>query len=539
MRAATSRAPAPFLAFVLAFLGMASSGCTPARPPLSCPARGGPEWRQIQSSHFVMKTDVSSAESKAILGAIEVLRGALLVAMGAPADEPMPTVEIVLFQRRDDFLATHGRAVLTGLFWARLMGDVEIDPVIVSFGDLTYRTRSTLMHELTHQILRRRAAAVPWWMSEGLAEYFSTLWVDDLDSGVAVVGAPPLERDFWEQGYRLLETQPRTAKRWLPRKEAPSFDALFQADRSTVTDANTDAYYTAAWKLVHVLSGRANPRLAPRFRAMMSSLMGGASGLDAFNQAYGDVPLPEIAAEYERFLLDHGEYPSRVSFDPPSRVDLLETRMSDAEVHALWARLMVGNPGAVRSAEEEIARGESESPGALPLRQVRASMRIRANRFAGAGADVAALMRSDPRNPRVLLLALLEADDALRREEDPARAEARRVEVLRLADRLASLGTSAAQQSLTASVLGRIGQTDQALGLSKRSIRTDPTCEICLTVRAELLLAAGRLDEAESAAERASELASDGAPAQAVWDVLRRIDQERAKEAPPAADGAP
>ncbi len=539
---------ARWLAWRLAALSIAALGCTPAAsfprseplPQLTCPWGGGPAWTAIGSSHFVLKTDLPAAEGKQIAAVMEILHAALLTAMDAPASDSVAPIEIVLFHHAEDFRAVMGNRQLRGRFYARLPGDVELDPVIVSFGKLTYGTRSTLVHELTHQILRRRTARVPWWLDEGLAGLFSPLWVREPEKGVAVVGSPPLDVDFWDGSDARWDTELPTPKLWLPRGHAPSFDELVNADRLMVeASGRVEAYYAAAWKLVHVLRGHANASYAPRFWTMMSSLMSGTAGQEAFTKAYGDIPITEIAEAYERFLLDHEEHSGTVEFDVPTNLDFAESSLSDADVHALWARLLVQSEGAIRSAAQELEIGEREHPASLPLAYARTSITLRTGSAGSASGDIERLLGSEPGNPRYMLLALLDAESAWRAEKDPAARDQKRERLVKVADALLRKATSPAQQSLTATVLMELGRPDEALELSEKSSKTDPSCGLCFTNRAMLLLSAGSAAKARIAAEKALTLTPDGDSTALVQELLGRIDNELARAIPPTKSPSP
>src|SRR5689334_589400 len=118
------------LALALALATMA--GC--AHAPLVCPARGGGRWIELSSAHFRMRTDVGPGRARATLADFEASYAALssgvLPWRGGPPGAIEPPMEIVLFDRDDDFraLAPDGA---TGWFAPRQNGEVDPAPTIV------------------------------------------------------------------------------------------------------------------------------------------------------------------------------------------------------------------------------------------------------------------------------------------------------------------------------------------------------------------------------------------------------------------------
>ena len=485
----------------------------------------------MKSEHFLLKTDQPVEQSKVILVALEVLHAALLVGMQAESDPPLPPIEVVLFDRHEDFWAISNRPGVGGFTTRQLPGDVEPSPIIVTHGKLSLGTRSRLVHELVHQVLHRRTGHLPWWLDEGLAGYFSTLWVSDPERGAAVVGEPPRDVDFDESAEAWIDPERRTAKLWIPRKEAPALTALFAASRATVSAEKMPAHYAASWKLMHVLAGHRNAKYTPRFWNMLSRLSDGATGQEAFEKAYEGVPMAEISAAYDEMLLDHGESALPLSFFPPADPKIEERGMGDGEVHALWARILSGRPTAERSAEVELFAGEHDDPTSVPFRYARASILLQTEGSATVGEDVYSLLREEPDNPRYLLLTLLEARRVLRAEKDAGRKARKQAEVRKLAEELHAKAQTAAQQSLTGAVFGEIGEMQKAVEMVERSTKTDPACGSCYSIRAQIELAAGLLNGAEESAVRAIRLTPDEASVSALREVLSRVEALRRKHA--------
>ena len=526
------------LEFIIAVLLMpAGLGCMANRPTLTCPNKGGPAWTETRSAHFTVKTDQSEDTGKQIAVDLETGRAALLAAMGAPLDEGATSVEVVALEREEDFLALIGRPGATGAFISRLPYDVEIQPIIVLVGGLSYETRLALQHELTHQILRRRTAQLPWWLDEGLAELYSTLRIDS--DGVAIVAERPVNVGFWEYGNSVTVRGPKVDKLLLSHKRAPGLDELLGADKFSVAALEDPSiYYAAAGKLMHVLRGHANATYAPRFSAMMADLMTGTEGRVAFARAYKGVLMSEIETEYQKMLLDARESPRRLSFQMPADLRPVTLAMTDAEVHAVWARISTVNKGAGTSLEEQLTQGVAESPGALPLLYVRAAMSNQMKQGATAREDIERLLQADPTNPKYLILDLVDSYESWAHARRPAGTPALRDRVSALADKLLLVAESPGQRRSTAIILAALGRLCEALSLSEKSVRRDPSCGPCFEGHAIVLLKNGLPREAKAAIERAIRFLPDGASTARTKAILDNVEEELKRASPPPAEGS-
>src|SRR5712692_3268520 len=91
-------------ALVMAALG----GCahSPFRAPLTCPARGGPPWVELESPHFRMRTDLGLKEARRVLAEFEVVYGLvedLSDFAFPPRRPPVGRIDLAIFERPKDY----------------------------------------------------------------------------------------------------------------------------------------------------------------------------------------------------------------------------------------------------------------------------------------------------------------------------------------------------------------------------------------------------------------------------------------------------
>ena len=261
---------------VLALLALSlvaelSLACAP-RAPLTCPRRGGPAWSELASPHLVLWTDVDPGEARRLLAELEGLFDALAHVMPRPRRAPAAKIEVVVFERREDYAALLWPERGSGGFFTRkLDADFEPQPIMVFYDDPLVGRETVFLHELAHRFLRERFASLPIWLDEGLAQLYSTIRVE---SDRVVVGerrpaayvdfaGPPFwEGAAYEGAHDLRPPLPATAL-------APSVSELRAAgEREFHAPERRARFYAAAWRFTHLLASRP----APRFSSFLDDL---------------------------------------------------------------------------------------------------------------------------------------------------------------------------------------------------------------------------------------------------------------------------
>jgi hypothetical protein len=497
-------------------------GCT-ARPPLTCPERGGPSWSELSSEHFHLETDTDPANARRFVGQMEDLYAALVHVLPRPRGGPSAKLEVVAFNRPEDMarLVGPGRSA-AGFFAGKLDGDFEPHPVLVLSDDARVGQKVVFLHELTHRFLHERFAKIPTWLDEGLAQYTSTL---ELEPHRIVLGRrrPAAYADFTElplgEGVAYASATGFHPAAALGLGAAPSLRRLLDAGPGEFNEPGTRAaFYAAAFRLTHLLATRVPDRLAP----YLDDLTRGASPDDAFRNRFG--PDNAIEAAYVAYLSEDRLATRSIAFEP-RRHEVPEPprAMRDADVHLLWARLRpwAGRAEAIRAdLDEALAR----EPSFAEAHALYAQLLLSQGRESDAVRELDDAIAARPHDPR-LLYARLRARPPRAPVDDRTRA---------LLDRLAEVARSAAELGFLANAYG-VGLEREHLGLvfAERALAADPMCWECEKTRSRIFFGGGRYAEALVAADRALALAPDGAPASGLRserDFLARLrDADRSR----------
>jgi hypothetical protein len=320
------------------------------RPPLTSPAQGGPPWTEYTSAHFDLETDTDPASANAVVANFERMYAALAHAMHVrPGPEDGDRIDLILFERGVDYDEVTGQDRSTNAYFSMPGGRATM---VMSQSLLPEETRTVFLHELAHRFNRRRFPyAPPRWLDEGLAQFYSTMRAEE---DRLVVGDDLPSAAFWRQPGYSMAWHDSTFQILMPAHKAPSLQDLVDSDQLPFSPGSEHedvsrkereqqaAYYTASWKLVHLLMNGPNPDLRARFQAFLSKLGPRARAGEAFRASFGD-DLSSLDAAYRAYLTADGTnrrnipYAAATSGGAPPKVTA--RGMSDDEIHSLWNQL--------------------------------------------------------------------------------------------------------------------------------------------------------------------------------------------------------
>jgi hypothetical protein len=310
-------------------------------------------WCEVRSPHVRVLSDAGLERADHVAERIERLHERLLRTAPALAGETQARDVVFLFRSgatfRDYLPRYQGRPEEdTGLYQPSpgagylLLQDApdpDLDPVA--------------LHEATHAIVHAAIPHVPLWLDEGLAQYFSTLKVDDDD---ARVGEPAPEWLAWLHGHARLPLADLLAM------DATSPDYHEGERRLTV--------YAQSWLLVHMLLTESVAGQA-RFNRYLAALRRGEPSVSAFTDAFGDPT--HLGWQLELYLQRRNLAGMNWSFAMPySRMPVeRHARVAAPDVLAALGSMLRWRPGdGVAAAREHARAALSRDPahaGALAL----------------------------------------------------------------------------------------------------------------------------------------------------------------------------
>jgi hypothetical protein len=452
---------------------LAVAGCANL-PILICPKDGGPEWHELASPHFRLRTDVPLQRARRLIGEYEEIWTWMAPTIDhfAPKGPPPSDTDLVLFAQPRDLKALEGR--FDGIFVSE--GD---RPVIVmsGAGDL-----ELFKHELVHRFLRARMRSIPIWLNEGLADYLSSARLVD---GKVELGAVPQYRQLKAELLRYLPAPDRVVR-------VSSYEFYSFAWKSL--------YYPAAWALIHLLAESSEPKLVAFIRDV-------AEGRDKVEAFLADVGRTESLVDpfraHLKAVAEHPEQAPRRRLPGTSAAELMasleEKTLGEEEVHLLWAWL-------ARDREEEQLDALESHAGDVPsLHYHRALVSAERGYLDTANRELARLSELAKGNvgweQQAIILSISFA------ERDPDKLAALQPRVARLAE-----ATSASVLNKAAWYYALRRQPSLGLPLARRALELNPDNAGILDTLALLLYQSGDVKGALATQQQALMCLGDSWP---------------------------
>ena len=243
------------------------------------------EWHEASSDHFVIYADQTPDQLRKFADRLERYHSALEYIQKTDRPKPSRSNRVNVFIVRDDKqvkkLAGDTKSYIQGFYVPRAGSSIAIVPERVAGSDNGLDPVRILFHEYAHHFLIGSTGFVfPLWLSEGFAEFISTVKFER-DGGMGL-GMPAMHR-----GYELMLAKPVPIERLL--------------DTASYLKSKTKAYdefYGRSWLLYHYLrlSGQRQGELS----AYISALLEGKDETKAASVAFGD--LAALDKELDKYL---------------------------------------------------------------------------------------------------------------------------------------------------------------------------------------------------------------------------------------------
>ena len=304
-------------------------------------------WIRLETDHFTLFSNVNARNTKRISNQVGKLKQALdVISVGMETHSPLPTY-IYVFRNRAafrDFTIGMNRKPerIAGFFVGN--DDGNYVAINASSGE---RPEEVVFHEYVHYWLDNNVPAAPLWLSEGLAEYFSTF---NTRERFAEIGRPMFSHAEWLRGNAMI----------------PIIDML-TADTASADYHEQDrvgTFYAQCWVAVHFLMSDEKNR--DKLGDYFQRLGAGQDALEAFLETWGwtaeqfqkklEAYISEGSYSYYRLTFKHKLEDTDATVTPMDRESVLfvlgdllahnpPIQFESAEEHLLAALAIDGEMG--------------------------------------------------------------------------------------------------------------------------------------------------------------------------------------------------
>lgn len=232
-----------------------------AIPALAAPPV--PPWRLTRSEHFEVYAQAGDQRARAILDWFEKLRAFFQQPGWTAGSTPRSSrVRVIVFASAVEYQPYRVRATADAYYVSS--GDQEF--IVLPGSDA--KSFRIAAHEYAHLVLRAAGSQAPPWLTEGLAEVYSTLHMDD--RGTELGGPIPGRL----QTLRNHDWMPLAGLASLPK------GSIERQERDT-----NDLFYSESWALTGMLA--LSPGYASRFPRFVAAAGEGVPNVDLLTRIYG------------------------------------------------------------------------------------------------------------------------------------------------------------------------------------------------------------------------------------------------------------
>ena len=241
------------------------------------------EWTRVETPNFIVYGETGERRVREVADEFERFRDALArVIPGAGAPAAVPTVVVVFESARsfEPYIPRYnGKPIkLGGYFFAS--DDMNI--VALADGDRENSLR-TIFHEYVHVVTDNLSRGMPIWLSEGIAEYYSTFQVDESGRRALIGRIIPSHLELLNQRRHLSIAE---------------LLAIETSSASYNEGERQSLFYAQSWALVHMLVSGA-PNRASLLAKYGRLVADGTPSLDAWQQVFAK---QNISRELERYV---------------------------------------------------------------------------------------------------------------------------------------------------------------------------------------------------------------------------------------------
>lgn len=474
-----------------------------------------------------MLSDYPQARALEAIRVFERAKVYLNQALAYQAPESSEPLLVLLFQDPQEIRSRSANPMSVCTFMVQTPGALHRRPLILAAGDDTQIMRLHWVHELTHYELFRRFGALPAWLDEGLASYFSSIE----DHGDQIfLGTPQRLWRFVEDDKGM-----RTKKEWThKRTEVPrawlldaselidtSYDQFHtsMSKHKTQRSAHTDEAinYAESWLLIHMLL-HGPERYQTLWQDTITSTQDPLKWGEKLVQRLRHLPENQLDRDLSRYAKKIATPATPIHMPSYPRPQIRIERLSPTQ--AIEARaLATVKPDSFLA---ELRRTMQNTTPSIQAFRTRAWMELGADRPIEAGrwlCQAKALAKQSPnqspkQQARLLHLGLWIDLEMRRARKTLTCLDSRDKGPTAWANALSQVANNGQQWHAIAQIYGAYGKYQDALIAGQRAVNLDPTCWSCYESLAQLFYRTGQPQRALALQHNAIDWTPDalGAP---------------------------
>jgi len=341
-------------------------------------------WLSVRSKHFLLVGNASEKEIRKVGVRLEQFRDVFSRIFTKSKASSVIPITVIVFKNDGAFkpykpLYQGKPATVSGYF----QPGEDVNYILLTSELRETNPYAVIFHEYVHALTSDNSRPLPPWVSEGIAEYYSSFEVEGNEKKVW------LGKAIANHVLYLRE------QKFLPLQH------LFEVDRRSPEYNERErkgVFYAQSWAMVHYLLLGNNSKWQPQFLQFVNALAAGRAVDDSFKQIF-----QTDYATLEKELKDYigrNSYPAqtvtfdeKLSFDADMQVAPLSEAETQYYLGDVLCRIQRRDEG-----EEYLKRAVALDPKLAPAFASLGMSRLRQNRFAEARQFLEQAVAANSRN---------------------------------------------------------------------------------------------------------------------------------------------
>ena len=362
--------------FLWAFL-LLCSGVFPG------PAFGADKWLSIHTKNFLLVGNANESDIRRVGRTLEEFRSA--ISMLFPKMEQTSSVPTTILVFKNDESFKPYKPIYKGQpsnVLAYFQPGEDVNYIALT---ATLPSPSIILHEYVHFLLRENVGTLPLWISEGLAECYSTFEIGKQNE--FTIGRPP------EQHIATLNM----GIQFIPMKRLL---AIQDSSPEYNEESKQGAFYAESWAMIHYLVLGTDGKRRTQFAQLLTSLSKAESFKDAFGDAF-QTDYGTLEDEIREYIRKRSSWPMmKVTTKDSIQVDaraMSTTTLSEAESEFYLGDLLL-HLNRLAEAETHLTPVASRNPNLTAAQASLAVLRVRQRQYDDALGLLKKAVESDSKN---------------------------------------------------------------------------------------------------------------------------------------------
>ena len=342
------------------------------------------KWLSIHTKNFLLVGSATESDIRRVGRTLEEFRSAL--AMLFPKMDQTSSVPTTILVFKNDESFKPFKPIYKGQpsnALAFFQPGEDVNYIAVT---ATLPSPAIILHEYVHFLLRENVGTLPLWISEGLAECYSTFDLSGRQNEFTIGRAPEAHVATLNMGIQFLPM-----KRLLAIQDtSPEYNE----------ESKQGAFYAQSWAMVHYLVLGADGKRRHQFAELLTGLSKGQSFEDAFGEAF-QTDYGTLEEEVREYIRRRSSWTMmKVTTKDSIQVDvraMATSTLSEAESDFYLGDLLL-HLNRFADAEPYLTAALSKNANLMPAQTSLAIMRVRQRRYDDALGFLKKSVESDSKN---------------------------------------------------------------------------------------------------------------------------------------------